>query len=239
MLFNVIKDILLTAKSNRQPGLEVASADLLDEKSEGLQLRKVLNVGGNSKAIAIPPYYDGWDHLLLDVDHRGEPDIICDSRKLVELAPRQFDAIYCSHNLEHYLKHDVTKVLAGFHHVLLADGFVDIRVPDMGALMREVVAKGLDIEDFLYQSPAGPILVSDVIYGWGREIEESGNDFFAHKTGFTEKSLVARLHASGFGTVFSAASNLEVQAIGFKSEPPEFAIKLLGLESLLVSIEER
>ena len=29
---------------------------------------KVLNVGGNSKAIALPPIFDGYEHLLLDID---------------------------------------------------------------------------------------------------------------------------------------------------------------------------
>ena len=35
----------------------------------------------------------------------------------------------------------------------------------MAELMRAVVRDGRDIEDVLYQSPAGPIAVIDVIYG--------------------------------------------------------------------------
>ena len=58
--------------------------------------------------------------------------------------------------------------------------------------MRSCVERGLDIDDVLYQSPAGPITVLDVIYGYAAEIESSGQDFFAHKTGFTEKSLARR-----------------------------------------------
>ena len=55
-----------------------------------------------------------------------------------------------------------------------------------------MVEKNLDIDDFLYQSPEGPITVRDVIYGYGAEIERSGNDFYAHKTGFTKKSLLSK-----------------------------------------------
>ena len=86
---------------------------------------RVLNVGGGNKKIPIPEHYAGWEHLLLDIDPRGEPDIVCDARELRSLGESRFDAIYCSHNLEHYYRHDVLKVLAGMHHVLRDDGFVE------------------------------------------------------------------------------------------------------------------
>jgi len=31
-------------------------------------MKKVLNVGGGSKNIPIPPLYSGWEHVLLDID---------------------------------------------------------------------------------------------------------------------------------------------------------------------------
>ncbi len=39
--------------------------------------------------------------------------------------------------------------------------------------------ENLDLEDVLYTSPAGPIMVLDVIYGYGVEIARSGHDFYA------------------------------------------------------------
>jgi hypothetical protein len=184
-----------------------------------VEQKKVLNVGGNSKKIKLPPHFDGYEHLLLDIDPRGAPDIVCDARQLASLEPRQFDAIYCSHNLEHYYQHDVQKVLAGFLHVLKPEGFAQIRVPDIQAVMRTAVEKGLDIDDVLYVSPAGPIRVVDVLYGYAVEIERSGQDFFAHKTGFTQKSLIAALRRAGFTTVYSGAGGLEVVAWAFKATP--------------------
>ena len=44
----------------------------------------------------------------------------------------------------------------------------------------------------------GPILVRDVLYGYHKEIEETGQDFFAHKTGFTPKALMKFMVAQGF-----------------------------------------
>lgn len=192
-------------------------------------MRKVLNVGGNSKEIPLPPQYAGWEHVLLDVDPRGSPDVVCDARELSNLPASAYDSVYCSHNLEHYYRHDAAKVLAGFVHVLKADGFAYIRVPDIGELMRTVAQKNLDIDDVLYQSAAGPITVRDVMYGYGVEIERSGNDFFAHKTGFTRKSLMSILKSAGFGWVFTGTGNLEVAAIAFLNKPTEEAGRLFKL----------
>ena len=194
------------------------------------QEKKVLNVGGNSKDIPIPEQYDGWEHFLLDIDAKGNPDVVCDARELTDLPQADYDSVYCSHNLEHYYRHDVEKVLAGFLHVLKDDGFAYIRVPDMGELMQIVIQRGLDIGDFLYQSPAGPITVMDVIYGYGKEIESSGNDFYAHKTGFTQKSLMAALQNAGFSIVFIRAGELEILALAFKSPPSDYAAELFKLE---------
>jgi SAM-dependent methyltransferase len=191
-------------------------------------MRKVLNVGGNNKTIPLPPQYAGWEHLLLDIDPLREPDVVCDARDLCNLPASTFDSVYCSHNLEHYYRHDVPKVLAGFAHVLKDDGFVMIRVPDMEELMRTVVEKNLDIDDFLYESPAGPITVRDVIYGLGTEIEESGQDFFAHKTGFTRKSLLSILATCGFPIAFSAVGQLQISAVAFTQKPSQYAVELFG-----------
>lgn len=192
-------------------------------------MRKVLNVGGNSKAIPLPPQYAGFEHLLLDIDPRGSPDIVCDARELATLADGQFDAVYCSHNLEHFYRHDVPRVLAGFLHVLKQGGFVQVVVPDIGEVMLQAVTRNLDIEDVLYQSAAGPISVLDVLYGFGIEIERSGQDFFAHKTGFTEKSLLAVLQAAGFSSVMSRTGNMEVDAIAFKGAPDPALGALFGI----------
>jgi len=192
-------------------------------------LKRVLNVGGNSKAIPLPPQYAGFEQLLLDIDPKVVPDILCDARKLSTLASGQFDAVYCSHNLEHYYRHDVPKVLAGFLHVLRDGGFADIRVPDIKAAFRASLERGLELEDVLYESDAGPITALDMIYGYGAEIERSGQDFFAHKTGFTEKSLLAALHRAGFTEVFSLASGFELGALAFKGRPDQATRALFDL----------
>jgi ubiquinone/menaquinone biosynthesis C-methylase UbiE len=191
-------------------------------------VRKVLNVGGGNKGVPIPDCFDGWQHDLLDIDPRGNPDLVCDARELWRLPPRIYDAVYCSHNLEHFYRHDVPKVLKGIGLVLKKSGFVFIRVPDLLSVMQCVVEQGGDLEDILYQSSAGPILVSDVIYGYHVEIEASGQDYYAHKTGFTEKSLKKVLTSSGFRHIHMQAKNYEIMALAFLQEPSELHRKLFG-----------
>ena len=193
--------------------------------------RRMLNVGGGSKEIAVPQHYGDWEHLLLDIAPGPDTDIVKDARDLVQLNAAQFDAVYCSHNLEHYFQHDAAKVLAGFMHVLKADGFAEIRVPDMKAVIQHVASTGMDLDDMLYQSSAGPITAHDVIYGWGKQIESSGVDFYAHKCGFTAESLIRILSAAGFQRLFvmEVAKEFEVRALAFKQDPNEDQVAMLNL----------
>ena len=191
--------------------------------------KKVLNVGGNNKKIQLPPQYSDFEHILLDIDPRGSPDVLCDARDLHTIEANQFDAIYCSHNLEHYYRHDVPKVLSGFLHVLKEGGVVHIRVPDMQQLMRQSIERGLDIDDVIYNSSSGPIMVLDVIYGYSVEIEQSGKDFYAHKTGFTQKSLLAALTRAGFSKTASTLKYLEIAVLAFKGKPNSELYQLFNI----------
>lgn len=190
---------------------------------------KVLNVGGGSKGIPIPTWYDGWEHHLLDIDPKGNPDVVCDARELKSLPEDTYDAIYCSHNLEHFYRHDVPKVLSGFLHVLKPTGFAEIRVPDLGEVIKAVIDRNLDVTDKLYDSEAGPITVLDVIYGYGPEIEKSGQDWYAHKSGYSFTSIQKILHAQGFKFVFASQSSLNLAVIGFCQMPSQEQIDLIGL----------
>ena len=191
--------------------------------------KKVLNVGGGHKRIPIPEIFSDWQHDLLDIDPGGNPDLLCDARDLYKTTPRVYDAIYCSHNLEHFYHHEISRVLMGFKLVLKKEGFVFIRVPDMFAVMKSVIDNCLDIEDVLYNSSCGPIRVRDVIYGYNIEIERSGNDFYAHKTGFTKKSLTDLLTQCGFPHILTWVELYEINALAFKQKPDNYQIELMGL----------
>ena len=193
---------------------------------------KVLNVGGCSKHIAIPQHYAGWDHLMLDIDPSSDADIFCDSRCMVDQLPGHkgdFDAVYCSHNLEPYYRHDIPKVLAGLKFVLKDDGFIEIRVPNMRYIFEKIVKEGLDIDAVMYESDAGPIKAIDMIYGLGAYIEQSSSDFMCHKTGFTPKTLAETLYINGFPHIFIGAS-IEIVAYAFLNAPSIEKMKQLNIK---------
>lgn len=199
-------------------------------KSSGSNGRPtVLNVGGHSKKIPIPEHYSNWNHLVLDIDPRGGADIVCDARELLMQAADQYDAVYCSHNLEHYYHHEVPRVLAGFLHVLKPGGFAEIRVPDLVTVMKKMIQEDLDLENQLYVSPAGPITVRDVIYGSAKLIEQSGNDFMLHKTGFSHKSLGDSLHQAGFREIWIVPGPYEICAFAFKGLATPLQLQQLKL----------
>jgi hypothetical protein len=122
---------------------------MMPDSREAIPRRTVLNVGGASKAIPIPDRYAGWEHLLLDIDRRRRPDIVC-----------------------------------------------------------------------------------DVIYGFGKEIESSGKDFYAHKTGFGPNSLRQALVQAGFPYVMTTRNGFELAALAFKSQPDPARLEELGVRLL-------
>jgi predicted SAM-dependent methyltransferase len=186
---------------------------------------RVLNVGGGASR-NLPPIYRGWEQELLDIDPAVRPDIVCDARKMRTLPAQKYDAVYCSHALEHFYKHEVPAVLDGFQHVLKNDGFAHVAVPNMTALFTAV--RGRDIDETWYMSNGGPISFHDVIYGWGRQVEQ-GNAYYAHKTGFTEKSLGKALRAAGFVKAMTAVDEGNLFAFAFKAKPTTTQLRRLGL----------
>lgn len=197
-------------------------------------MKRFLDVGGG-KTPNIPQYLkdaEVWEHVNLDIDPDTKPDICADARELTALAPAQFDAIYCAHNLEHYFNHEVPKVLAGFLHVLKPGGFAEIRVPDIEAVMKHAVEKKLDLGDELYKAGEISIKVRDVIYGWEKEISETGHDFYAHKTGYSRKSLTGLLNAAGFPIVSTTTGNFEIRALAFRTMPTLSLQRYLGVNLL-------
>lgn len=191
---------------------------------------RLLILGGGGPPTDLPDCYAGFDQVLVDTDPDRGADIPLDGRGLNGLDPGQADAVFCSHVLERYAAHEVPRVLAGMRHVLRPDGFADIRVHDLGAILAETVRRGLDIEDVLYTAPAGPVTVRDVIFGYGPAIARPGGDRHAHRTGFTQKSLARALVVAGFGYVLRRPGRaLELSVLAFREAPTEAQKRLLDL----------
>lgn len=189
---------------------------------------KVLSVGGGMDR-SVPRGYRDWTVEILDIDPAVSPDVLCDAKAMGTLRGATHDAIYCSHMLEHCFRHDVPAVLAGFRHVLKPDGFAQLEVPDVGALIRLVAGNGMDLDATWYHTAAGaPISYHDVLFGWGAMVER-GNLYFCHKTAFTEASLARALRRAEFPHVFTASDGANLHAFAFKRKPTAARRSALGI----------
>lgn len=85
--------------------------------------------------------------------------------------------------------------------------------------------KGLDVFDVLYQSPMGPIRVCDVLYGHQGQVENSGQEYYAHKMGYSTESLKQLLLEAGFKVIALAHGEFNVTALAFFEIPSDSLMK--------------
>ena len=183
-------------------------------------MKKFLHVGcgGNYKDKTTPAFAsEDWEEVRLDIDESANPDIISSVLDLSVIDSESFDAIYSSHNIEHVYTHEVQIMLTEFLRVLNNNGFFVVTCPNLIPVARLIVEDKLT--EPAYVSPAGPIAPLDILYGHGASIKR-GNDFMAHKTGFTPTSLNATLLAAGFKSIGMLArdAQLDIWAVATKKE---------------------
>lgn len=137
----------------------------------------------------LPAWLGKYNEIRLDIDEGHNPHIVKDMRDLTGIGI--FNAIYCSHALEHLSPHEVVPTLQGFRDALHDGGALILFVPDL----EDVRAT----DDVLFNAPAGPITGLDLIYGYRKMLKEK--PYMAHKTGFTQSTLSAALKEAGFSKV--------------------------------------
>lgn len=106
-----------------------------------------------------------------------------------EIGP--FDAIHCSHALEHIGPHETGKALSEFYRVLAPGGFAVVFVPDL----QDVKAT----EEVLFTAPCGPVTGLDLFYGLRAALPSMPH--MAHRTGFIADTLRSAFVEAGFRKV--------------------------------------
>ena len=180
---------------------------------------------------------DVWKEVTLDIDTDCQPDIIGTMTDLSVIEDNSFDAVYSSHNIEHLYIHEALQALSEFRRVLKDTGYLMIVCPDLISTCKALIKNGpfeplyylrdsktKEINKNLWVSPI------DVLYGY-RPAIENGNDYMAHKSGYTEKSLTQMVLKSGFLNVVSTSREryYDINLMGFKKAltDEEIAKKLL------------
>jgi SAM-dependent methyltransferase len=191
--------------------------------------RRFLHVGcGQATRDRLPEIFqrEGWQEVRLDIDPAVNPDIVANITDLQGVADASMDALWSSHNLEHVHSFQVPQALAAFRRVLKPNGFALVTLPDMRAVARHIADDLL--EEPLYVSPAGPISALDILFGHQASIAQ-GNEYMAHRTGFTARTLGQALVTAGFAEVrVHEGSRLDLWAVATMPETPDSVFEELA-----------
>ena len=174
--------------------------------------------------------HNNWKEIRFDIDKDVNPDIVgtLTDMKLVETG--SVDAVYSSHNIEHIYPHEVPIALKEFYRVLKDDGIVVITCPDLQSVCEAVVNDRL-LEP-LYETNEG-VKVSpiDILYGYRIDVAK-GNEYMAHKGGFTYTSLNTSFFEAGFkaryGGRFQERGEYNLFLVAFKQKVLEEEIKKIA-----------
>jgi len=173
---------------------------------------------------------DNWKEIRFDIDKNVNPDIVGTLTDMRLVGTGSVDAIYSSHNIEHIYPHEVPIALNEFYRVLKDDGIVVITCPDLQSICEAVVNDKL-LEP-LYESEEGhPISPIDILFGWRIPIAQ-GNEYMAHKGGFTYSALNASFFEAGFkaryGGRVQEGGEYNLFLVAFKQKEPEEEIKKIA-----------
>ena len=160
---------------------------------------------------------ENWKEIRFDIDEKVNPDIVGTLLDMSAVETGSVDAIYSAHNIEHVFPHEVPIVLKEFHRVLKDDGMVLLVCPDLQSVCEAIVDDKL--LQPLYESPAGPISPIDILYGYRPAIAR-GNEYMAHKGGFTYSVLNDAFIEAGFKMNYGGRNPdlWELFIISFKQE---------------------
>lgn len=189
-------------------------------------VRKFLHIGcGLNKKDSTTDVFNSpdWYEVRLDINPSVNPDIVSSIQDMSAIDDDSFDAVYSSHNIEHIYSFDVLKTFNEIHRVLKNDGFLILTCPDLKAIC-SLIADG-KILDKLYDSPSGPIYPLDVIYGYQKSIS-NGNEYMAHKNGFTVETIVSFMESSNFRSYVAG------EAVG------SYSLWLIAYKNKAVSIDD-
>lgn len=178
----------------------------------------LVNLGSGAKGSApLPAMFADWRELRVDVDARMAPDILADITDLSAIESGSADAVWLAHCLEHLYLYQVGKAIAESYRILTADGFLCLIVPDLQAIADYIANDRL--HEVVYESPAGPVIAHDMIYGFGPYLAQ-GRPSMAHKCGFTPSLLLQKLQEAPFAEiVMRRRAGQELAAVACKRAP--------------------
>lgn len=153
---------------------------------------------------ALPAQFVECEEVRLDLNADAKPDVVASLTDMGDIGP--FDAVFCSHVLEHLHPYEVPLALGEFYRVLKPGGVAILIVPDL-----EDVRPTLEP---IYDTPDGPVCGLDLYYGLRRSLQ--ARPFMAHKTGFVKATMEQVLGETGFKFDVYRAPYFNLQALAWR-----------------------
>jgi SAM-dependent methyltransferase len=179
-------------------------------------VKLLLHAGCGSKLNKAPRVFAAYREVRLDCNKMVEPDIIGSIVAMPQIDSDSFDAVFCSHVMEHLYAHEVAMAFAEFARILKPGGEILVQCPDLQAIGGKIALDQLDV--CLYQSGMGMVTPLDMLYGHRGAIG-AGNLFMGHKTGFTQSVLKGYMDVAGFvSVVMDRETMFELKASARKPE---------------------
>ena len=184
--------------------------------------------GPNNKSSCLGFNNEDWKEIRFDIDDNINPDIVGTLIDMKSVETGSFDAVYSSHNIEHIFPHEVPIALREFYRVLKEDGIVVVTCPDLQSVCEAIVQDKL-LEP-LYESDIGPISPIDILYGH-RGFISRGNEYMAHKGGFTYSTLDKAFYEAGFKVRIGGRrlELYELWLVAFKQKKPDEEIRKIAM----------
>ena len=165
--------------------------------------------------------------MRFDIDPNVNPDILGTITDMSGVESESVDAVYSSHNVEHVYPHQVPQMLSEFYRVLKPGGFLLVTCPDLRSVCAALLRTGPMA--VLYQSGMGPVTPLDILYGHIASVK-AGNEYMAHKGGFSIESLTRQLREAGFGTLHGGVREAayDIWVLAFRGEIPDEEASVFG-----------
>lgn len=202
------------------------------EPEQDTRTRLLVNLGSGAKgASRVPAMFAEWRQLRVDRNADVAPDLLADVTDLSAIESGSADAVWSAHCLEHLYLYQVGKAITEAYRILTDDGFLCLIVPDLQAIAEYIASDRL--HEVVYESPAGPVIAHDIIFGFGPHLEH-GHTGMAHNCGFTPAVLLEKLREAPFAEIMmQRRPNQELAAVACKRAPADDAER----EALLTALE--
>ena len=176
---------------------------------------------------------ENWEEVRFDIDKSHNPHILGSMIDMSMIDDNSFDAVYSSHNIEHLFFHEAEIAVKEFFRILKPSGYVFLLCPDIIQACKAVYENGPNSK--LYSTSANlDISPIDVIYGWGLSIKE-GNEYMAHKFGYSEQSLISLFKNGNFLNIASASRKSHYDLVLLASKEKKIEENNDGLKKLFLS----